>query len=220
MVQPHRLQVRSARHLTGNEGREPTLRLRRSALAFVVIVVVASLTSAPAHATHTTCQGAAVPHIYLGGSGNDQITGNSSTNVMSGEGGNDKLDGKGQYDIMCGNTGNDRVQETSDSGAGDADQINLGDDCDGSRPWLGPDTVHGGDGNDTPFSQYGGCGSVFSVAAGLYGEDGNDNIYGEQGADLINGQSGSNDWADAGPGVNDHCYFGTTETVLNCEIML
>lgn len=49
----------------------------------------------------------------IGGSGNDQITGNAADNLLSGNGGNDTISGGGGNDILIGGLGNDTLKGIS-----------------------------------------------------------------------------------------------------------
>ena len=63
---------------------------------------------------------------FIGGSGNDRITGDSSNNVLTGGNGADRLDGGAGNDVLLGGAGNDRLTGSA-----------------------GSDTLSGGAGNDT-----------------------------------------------------------------------
>lgn len=75
--------------------------------------------------------------VALGEQGNDTITGNSQSNIISGGLGNDDIDGGGEFDFLYGDAGNDIVR----GGAGD-DQVFGG---------IGNDILEGNDGLDSLF---------------------------------------------------------------------
>ena len=114
-----------------------------------------------------------------GGSGDDQITGNTANNQLLGQNGNDTLDGGAGNDVLNTGTGDD----TLIGGAG-IDVLNAG---------TGDDEVMGGDGNDQLSGESGddrltggGGNDILVGGAGddtLNGGDGNDIMRGDAGAD-------------------------------------
>lgn len=64
------------------------------------------------------------------------------------------------------------------------------------------DSMSGGDGNDD-----------------VFGEDGDDGMEGDAGDDLVGGTDGvvNNDEIDGGAGINDLCFNGDPDPVVNCE---
>lgn len=127
----------------------------------------------------------------IGGSGNDQITGNSVANAIYGMGGNDKILGGAGSDKIYGGTGNDRLSGQS------GNDVLYGQ--------SGNDTLLGSTGNDV---LYGGSGNDK-----LQGDSGNDKLYGQSGNDKLLGGSGA-DTLSGGDGV-DRLYGSTGKDVLS-----
>lgn len=121
-----------------------------------------------------------------GGSGNDQITGNSANNTLYGFNGNDRIDGGDGGDILYGNDGNDTLNGGNGAdtlnGGKDNDILNGGEDNDTLKGAKGDDTVNGEAGND---KLLGGRGDD-TLNAG----QGNDVVKGSFGADTIIGGGG------------------------------
>ncbi len=80
----------------------------------------------------------------FGGSGNDFLTGNTSSNVLSGLAGDDFLSGLDGGDFLFGSDGKDILN----GGSGD-DYLNGGAGDDSLNGGLGNDFLSGGDGNNT-----------------------------------------------------------------------
>jgi len=127
----------------------------------------------------------------VGGSGSDQINGNSLANSIQGNGGNDT--------IMAG-SGNDTVADTAGQnylrGEDGDDSISGGTGFDDANGNMGNDTIHGGAGDD------------YSVG----GKD-NDVLFGDAGVDIVWGNLG-NDTIDGGDG-NDQVRGGQGDDVVN-----
>ncbi len=104
----------------------------------------------------------------IGGSADDQLTGNNGANDLRGGGGNDRLDGGRGDDALRGDAGNDRL----DGGEG-TDRLSGGDGNDRLDGGKGNDHLEGGAGNDT-----------------LDGGDGNDTLIGGGGNDRLTGGGG------------------------------
>jgi serralysin len=130
----------------------------------------------------------------IGGSGNDDITGNAASNTLRGNGGADILNGLGGNDFLLGGAG--------------ADQLNGGADFDYAAYGLAPSAVlvdllapvnnAGIDAaGDTHTSIEGLIGSAFNDGLagtdgqnGIFGGGGNDTIYGRGGPDSLYGEAG------------------------------
>jgi Ca2+-binding RTX toxin-like protein len=177
--------------------------------------VVATLNSA-GNATLTS-GGFAVSSQYTNfegiftGSGNDTITGDSSTNLVDSGSGNDLISGSGGNDTLRGGLGNDSL-------SGDADDDTL-------QGGSGNDTLNGGSGNDTADYSYTGVNltialnsagtATVTVAAGdtdsllgierVIGGSGNDTITGDAVANHFTGGAG-NDVLSGG--ANDDTLIG------------
>lgn len=114
---------------------------------------------------------------YNGTAGNDNLNGNSASNVIYGFGGNDVINGNGGRDFLFGGDGNDRI-----AGASGNDSIDGGNGNDTLYGNGGLDTLVGGSGDD---QIYGG-----SQADNIIGGSGNDTIYANGGGDVINSNDG------------------------------
>jgi serralysin len=146
-----------------------------------------------------------------GGSGNDQISGNSANNNLQGGGGNDTIDGGSGVDVMNGNDGNDtfRIFNGWTGGAGEVMDGGAGSDTFDLSGVVGITTTNinlaAGTFNYTP----GGSGTISllnieNVISGawadtiignsannnLQGGGGNDTIDGGSGVDVMNGNDG------------------------------
>jgi hypothetical protein len=120
-----------------------------------------------------------------------------------------------------GNEGKDRLMGNNSTQSDGADSINAGQGCDGVSGNDGADVIHGAEDNDTPYTGYGGCtAGQWGLGAGLYGDPGADDIYGDNGNDYIAGGDGTNDYGNGGGGASDVCHAASTETVVNCEILI
>ena len=119
----------------------------------------------------------AVIENAIGGSGSDQINGNSAANRIFAGLGNDTVDGGGGDDYLRGDAGDDSII----GGAG-FDDINGNQGDDTLRGGDGPDWVVGGQGNDM---LYGDAGDDI-----VYGNLGNDTLDGGDGRDLVRGGQG------------------------------
>lgn len=92
--------------------------------------------------------------VLLGGAEGDSIYGGDGRDSINGGAGDDLIDGKGKADTLLGGSGNDSI--TGGAGA-DSIDAGIGDDVVDSRdeyelagvPGAFPDTIYGGDGNDT-----------------------------------------------------------------------
>ena len=134
-----------------------------------------------------------------GGSGDDEVQGNSAANLLLGGLGNDTLKGKSGNDSLAGNDGEDLLR----GGKGD-------DELSGDS---GDDIVYGGLGNDTAF---GGLGNDT-----LKGKDGNDFLAGNDGDDLLRGGKGDDELSgDSGDDIvygglgNDTAFGGLGNDIL------
>ena len=103
----------------------------------------------------------------IGGSGDDEITGDGGINALAGGGGNDTLTGGDEGDTLNGGAGNDSVR----GGAGN-DRLDGGSGADEVLGADGRDSLGGGEGNDR-------------VAGG----PGGDTLDGGSGADVLRGEA-------------------------------
>ncbi len=165
-----------------------------------------------------------------GGRGNDVLTGNAVTNVLSGGlgvctllgpcttggddtlnglGGNDRLDGGMGADTLNGGSGIDFADYANRTAAITADIDNAADDGaagEGDTIGTSVEGILGGSGDDT-----------LTGSAGdnlLSGGAGSDSLHGLQGNDILDGVSGPADFTDGGTGT-DTCVH--TDTAVNCE---
>jgi Ca2+-binding RTX toxin-like protein len=104
----------------------------------------------------------------IGGSGNDEFTGDAAANTFTGNSGDDKLNGGGGNDKLLGGQGVDTLRggDGNDAINGDSGNDQLFGD-------TGNDTINGDSGNDQ-----------------LFGDAGNDTINGGTDADAIDGGAG------------------------------
>lgn len=177
----------------------------------------------------------------IGGSGNDNIGGNTAANMLSGLLGNDTLLGLDGADTLLGGNGNDSLD-----GGNDNDSLDGGAGNDTLDGGLGNDLLVGGTGSNT-INDAGGndtvryeaessgvvlaadrtlthTGGVDTIAAsveqingssfndGLVGSNLNDRFLGFSGNDLLNGADG-NDFLDSGRG-DDTIYSGNGNDTL------
>jgi Ca2+-binding RTX toxin-like protein len=128
--------------------------------------------------------------VFLSGSGNDDLAGGASDDLITTGAGNDRLTGRGGNDSLRGGAGADIM----DGGSGD--DLLTGDD--------GSDIIDGAEGNDL---LEGGDG-----ADNASGGVGNDTIMGSDGADLLEG-GGGNDYIDGGA-QSDNLFGGAEDDIL------
>jgi len=81
---------------------------------------------------------------FTGGSGDDTITGDLSSNILKGGAGVDNIKGKTGLDVIYGDAGDDIL-----SGGNDEDTLYGGADNDSIRGGIDDDTLYGGTGSDT-----------------------------------------------------------------------
>ena len=136
----------------------------------------------------------AVIENAIGGSGSDQINGNSAVNHIYAGLGNDTVDGGAGDDYLRGDSGDDSLI----GGSGF-------DDLNGNQ---GNDTVRGGDGDDW----------VVGGQANdqLYGDAGDDIVYGNLGNDTQDGGDGR-DWVRGGQG-DDSIAGGAGDDYLSGDL--
>lgn len=137
-----------------------------------------------------------------GGSGNDTMTGDANTNVMSGGTGDDTIDGRGGVDDLDGGPGSDTAGYGSESAAvvvslgagtgGPAGAVDVLRNFEGATTGAGNDLAVGTDASEH-FSL--GAGDDQVNAGGgddiAEGGDGNDTLRGGGGRDVLSGGAGS-----------------------------
>ncbi|MBV6631426.1 MAG: calcium-binding protein [Alphaproteobacteria bacterium] len=131
---------------------------------------------------------------------NDNITGNSSVNIINAGSGNDNISSGGSSDTVDGGAGNDTI-----NGGGTADLLNGG---------IGDDNIIGGTGDDTINGQA--DDDVLSGGDGadiINGGSGNDTLNGDNEADVLNG-GGGDDSLTGGAG-DDTLDGGDNDDYLN-----
>ncbi|NDF11890.1 MAG: hypothetical protein EB060_03620 [Proteobacteria bacterium] len=133
--------------------------------------------------------GSNIEHAQAG-NGNDQVFGNSMSNILNGAGGNDVIRGALGNDTINGNQGNDNLF----GGAGD-DTIAGGKDNDTIDGFTGIDNLVGNMGDDV-----------------ITGGDGADSIQGNEGNDILSGDNG-NDILRGGFG-DDQIFGGANEDII------
>ena len=117
----------------------------------------------------------------IGGSGNDTIHGNTTTNRLEGGAGNDTLYGYEGGDVLVGGTGNDTLYATDATMNGD-DTLNGPNGFNDLWGWDGDDKLYGSQGVDR---LVGGVGDDE-----LRGGDGDDWIYADGDDSVIDGGAG------------------------------
>lgn len=149
-------------------------------------------------------------NFFLGGPGNDVITGQNLADTLVGNGGNDTINGQNGDDWVVGGSGNDILigsygldlvmggfgDDSIDGGAGD-DSLSGGDGVDTMLGAAGDDQMLGGTGNDH-----------------LHGGDGEDSLQGGEGDDFLDGGPGE-DSDSGGPGNDRIDESGDTLCSIN-----
>jgi len=129
----------------------------------------------------------AVIENAIGGSGADEITGNSANNVLKGGLGDDRLTGNTGRDVLWGEGGNDSMfggnHDDILRGGSYQDQLFGGGGNDRMYGDAGFDLMVGGTGHDIMFGGF--------QHDTLYGRDGNDTMRGDGGNDLLFGEGGN-----------------------------
>jgi serralysin len=159
----------------------------------------------------------------LGGSGNDNLLGNSAANTLTGGAGNDKLNGKGGTDLLDGGPGNDTyvIDSASEINTGNADTgtdlvkskvtYTLGDEQE-NLTLAGVELING-TGND--FDNRINGNGVKNV---LDGQAGDDTLFGGLGKDTLTGGDGADVFRFAatlgGGNVDEITDFTSGEDVL------
>jgi Ca2+-binding RTX toxin-like protein len=132
---------------------------------------------------------------FLGGSGNDTMTGSDGNDSISGHDGDDSINGGAGNDEIDGGDGRDTI-----SGGSGNDVLDGSFGADVVRGDGGDDTVSGGDEGDQSNDA-------------LFGGDGRDSIAGGAGADFMDGGNGD-DWLVGGRG-NDTLLGGADDDFLD-----
>ena len=147
----------------------------------------------------------------IGGSGDDDITGNGSRNSLQGGAGNDTLRGEGGNDVLAGGSGSDVLdggagRDIADYSGGEAIEINLATGVFGGAAagdtLVSIELIEGSDkGNDIFIGSTGrdifrGRGGDDDITGGggndrLEGGSGNDVLRGGGGRDILNGGEGA-----------------------------
>ena len=149
-----------------------------------------------------------IQHI-IGGSGDDNLTGDLNVNQIKGQAGDDTINGGGGNDTLLGGDDNDTLNggEGDDTLNGNAGQDQLFGDA-------GNDLLNGDEDNDT---LNGGLGDdTLTDTQGnniLQGNEGNDEITGGDGADILRGGAGD-DTLKGGAG-NDQLFGDAGDDQLN-----
>jgi serralysin len=150
----------------------------------------------------------------IGGSGNDTLIGNQTSNLLEGGGGNDTIEGNEGNDFLVGDAGNDTLygsfgDDIMDGGAGGSDTVSYGDAAGSVTVSLALEGDYQytiGAGSDALFNFENLTGSAYNDTLSgdananiLSGLDGNDAIIGAAGNDTLSGAAG-NDTLSGGPG--------------------
>jgi subtilisin-like proprotein convertase family protein len=163
---------------------------------------------------------------FLGGAGNDAITGNSVRNTLTGNDGNDTLDGGAGNDILFGGTGTDTLVGGTGNdiiiGGTGFDTVDYSADAQGVTI-IGSSATGAGIGNDSLFqieNFLGGAGNDAitgnSVRNTLTGNDGNDTLDGGAGDDILFGGAGSDVFVFVTGSDNDRIAdFTTTDDMID-----
>ncbi|WP_162559093.1 cadherin domain-containing protein [Sphingorhabdus sp. EL138] len=181
-----------------------------------------------------TITGNADDNILKGNRGDDTLTGLTGADVLVGDDGDDTLDGGVGEDNLDGGDGNDLIKGGADKdvlAGGEGNDILLGDDGVGADDQLiggaGVDRLDGGAGNDVLLGGDGddsssilisaGAGSQTTLAAGLYGGDGDDILDGGAGDDTLDGGLGADQYLFGRNSGNDTVITGggNDELVFN-----
>ena len=144
---------------------------------------------------------------FVGGSGNDRVTGNDAANVLDGRAGNDTLGGGAGDDTLAGGAGDDRLAggagaDAMDGGAG-RDLLSYAASDAGVSVSLAGGTGSGGHA----------AGDTFENVEGVIGSLHADTLTGGAGNDWLAGQGGD-DVLDGGPG-NDNLVGGAGADRMN-----
>jgi serralysin len=162
----------------------------------------------------------------IGGSGDDDISGNNVANTLRGNIGDDRLFGGASDDNLYGGSGNDHLIGGSGddylNGQSGNDRLYGRSGNDALHGKNGADNLYGGDGDDR---LRGGDGDDYlkgengiDIISGnedddrLYGGNGDDRLYGDSGNDRLYGDDG-NDYLDGGIG-DDLLKGGDDDDVL------
>jgi len=152
----------------------------------VAIALGVTIENAVGGSGNDNISGNAVANNIQGGLGNDNLSGKIGNDFLSGGGGNDALNGGDDNDILNGDSGNDTLKggkgEDTLNGGLDNDILNGDDDNDILNGGNGKDTLNGGNGNDR-----------------LMGGEDNDILTGGDGDDTLIGVNSS----EASPGAQE-----------------
>jgi len=152
----------------------------------VAIALGVTIENAVGGSGNDNISGNAFANNLQGGLGNDNLSGKIGNDFLSGGGGNDALNGGDNNDILNGDSGNDNLKggkgEDTLNGGLDNDILNGDDDDDTLNGGLGKDTLNGGNGNDR-----------------IMGGEDNDILTGGDGNDTLIGVNSS----EVGPGTQE-----------------
>lgn len=166
--------------------------MRRTGLAFVLVVLALVVGSGAALAATISCDGG----LCEGTKDPDKLTGSAAQDVMYGFRGDDKLYGNGGDDRMYGGERRDLL-----------------------RGGHGNDDMYGGPGNDDFYGEAGA--DYFTGDRGrdrMAGGPGRDRLYGGLDDDTIASQDGVFDVVDCGPGNYDAVVIDRgLDSIRNCE---
>ncbi len=184
--------------------------------------------------------GNASANVLTGNAGNNILSGLGGVDTLIGGAGNDTLDGGSGADIMDGGTGNDTyIVDTTNTAAGNGDQINAETSGQGTDLVLSSVTytIFDVDVENltlTGISAINGTGNVSdNVLNGngaintLVGLDGNDTLDGKAGADTLKGGNGvdtyfvddTGDTVDESTGTSGADHAATTVANVNLDIV-
>ncbi len=131
--------------------------------------------------------------VLVGDDGDDTLDGGVGEDNLDGGAGNDLIKGGDGKDVLAGGNGNDIL--LGDDGVGADDQLIGGAGIDRLEGGAGNDVLLGGEGDDSSVSLISaGAGPQTTLAAGLYGGDGDDVLDGGAGDDTLDGGLGADQY--------------------------
>jgi serralysin len=198
-----------------DDGGQDTIDLSKSTHANIVDLAPGSISSILGLTGNMSIDANTVIENVIGGSGDDEITGNDAANVLNGGGAGDVILGGAGSDLIIGGAGGDRLNGGTNLNSGDtlsyvgsdaavtvslADQTATGGHATGDI-FSNFENIIGSDHNDTLAGGIGnnhleggkGDDYLFDLTGGddlLEGGEGNDTLQGSAGADANNGGIG------------------------------